>query len=196
MASGRLQVLTTVSLLLMIGLPFTAASQEAKDAIKSSYRIGPGDVLHVHVWKEEQASVPEVAVRSDGKISLPLVGEVEARDLTTTELEKVLQEKLAKFIRSPAVTVVIKDARSEKVFVIGGVRKQGSIQLNAPMTVLQVLAESGGLTDYARKKKIYILRISDQKQIRLPFDYDAVIRNEHREQNIFVVPGDTIVVPE
>lgn len=134
-------------------------------------------------------------VRTDGKISVPLIKEVDAAGLTPTELEKVLAEKLAKFVREVDVTVIPKEIVSQKVYLLGAVKKEGPVVLQSSMTVLQALNSAGGLTEYAKRKKIYILRNENGKQIRLPFDYEAVIKGEHPEQNILVQAEDTIVVP-
>ncbi len=165
-------------------------------AAPTGYRIGSGDVLSIHVWKEPDVTVPAVTVRSDGKISLPIVKEVEATGLTPAELEASLTEKLARFISAPEVTVVVREIHSEKVYLVGGVKREGSMVMKYPMTVLQVLAEAGGLTDFAKKKKIYLLRTENHQQRRLRFDFEAVIKGERPEQNILVKPGDTIVVPQ
>jgi polysaccharide biosynthesis/export protein len=172
-------------------LRLPGASPEAPE----THRIGAGDVLQVVVWKEPDASVPEAAVRADGKITLPLLKEVDVVGYTPSELEKILAEKLKHFINAADVTVVIKQIRSRKAYLVGAVRKEGPIQLDSPMTVLQAIVEGGGLTDYAKKKRIYILRNDNGRQVRLPFDYEAVIRGEGMEQNIMVLPEDTIVVP-
>ena len=162
----------------------------------SGYRIGAGDELAINVWRELEASVQSVVVRPDGKITLPLVKEVDVLGLTPSELEKVLVTKLAAgFINNPDVTVVVRQIRSKKVYLVGAVSKIGPVPLLSNMTVLQVLAEAGGLTDYAKRRKIYILRSENGKQVKIPFDYDSVIKGEHMEQNITVSPDDTIVVP-
>jgi polysaccharide export outer membrane protein len=159
------------------------------------YRIGAGDNLEVNVWKEAEASVQSVIVRPDGKITLPLVKEVDVMGLTPEELEKVLVAKLSSKIVQPDVTVVIREIRSKKVYLVGAVNKVGPVPLLSNMTILQVLAEAGGITEYGKKKKIYIMRTENGKQVKLPFNYDAVIKGEHMEQNIQVLPDDTIVVP-
>jgi len=116
--------------------------------------------------------------------------------LTTGELEKILEQRLAKFIPAAEVTVVVREVNSKKVYMIGAVRRTGPIKLDYPMTILQVLAEAGGVTDFAKKTKIYVLRHQGDKDIRIPFNYSQVIKGEHIEQNIRVLPGDTIVVPQ
>jgi len=160
------------------------------------YRIGAGDILQVHVWKEAEASMPAVVVRSDGKISLPIIKEIEVIGLTPAELETLLTERFSRFINGPEVTVLVKEVHSEKIYLVGGVKKEGPIRLQASMTVLQALAEAGGLTDYAKKKKIYVLRTENGRQVRLPFNYESVIKGENMAQNVVVQPGDTIVVPQ
>jgi polysaccharide export outer membrane protein len=164
--------------------------------LAEGYRIGAGDILQIVVWKEPEASVPEAMVRADGKISVPLIQEVDAAGLTPVELEKVLVEKLGKYIVGPAVTVIAKTVNSKKVYIVGAVRKEGPIPLIRPMTVLQALNEAGGVNDYAKKKKIYVLRSENGRQRKVPFDYLAVIRGERLEQNIALLPDDTIIVPQ
>lgn len=168
----------------------------APPRLTPDYRIGVGDVLAINVWREPEASYDAVAVRSDGKISVPLVKEVHVKGLTPTELEKVLTRKYAEFINDPEVTVIIRQINSQMVYIIGGVMRPGALPLSSQMTILQALAVSGGLTDYAKKKKIYVLREMGGKQMQLAFDYPAVLSGKNSEQNVFLLPGDTIVVPE
>jgi polysaccharide export outer membrane protein len=162
----------------------------------AGFRIGAGDVLQINVWKEPEASVPAAVVRPDGKISLPLVKELDVQGLTPTELEKLLTAKLDQYIHGADVTVVIKEIRSKRVYLVGAVKREGTIPLLSNMSVLQVLAEAGGLTEYAKKKKIYVLREENGKRNRYPFDYEAVIKGEHMDENIAILPDDTIVVPQ
>lgn len=159
------------------------------------YRIGAGDTLQILVWKEPEASVPTAVVRPDGKITLPLIREVEVAGLTPPELEASLTEKLSKFIRAADVTVIIRGITSQRVYLSGAVRKEGPVLLESAMTVLQALNMAGGLSDYAKKKKIYILRNENGRPVKLPFDYPAVINGERPEQNILLRPNDMIVVP-
>lgn len=173
-----------------------AANPSAASAANiREYRIGPGDVLAVEVWKEPDASSASVPVRLDGKVSLPMVGELSVLGLTPAELENILTVKYREFIRDAHPTVMVKEINSQKVYLIGEVKKEGPIRLQAPITVLQALAEAGGITDYAKRRKIYILRTSQNRQLILPFDYDAVVRGEKMEQNISLAAGDTIIVP-
>lgn len=160
------------------------------------YVIGAGDILTINVWKEPEASVLAAAVRPDGMISVPIVKDVQAAGLTPLELQAILAEKFAKFFKGADVAVIVKEIHSQKVYVIGAVKKEGPIDMKTPLTVLQAVAEAGGLNDYAKRGKIYILRKSAGKEIRLPFDYSAVIRGAHAEQNITLQVGDTVVVPQ
>src|SRR5205807_7753745 len=121
--------------------------------------------------------------------------EIEVLGLTPVELEKTLVEKLATYINKPDVTVLVKTVNSKKVYLVGGVKKEGPVSLQSPLTILRAINEAGGLTDYAKQKKIYVLRSDNGNQVRLPFDYQAVIRGQHMEQNILLMPDDTIVVP-
>ncbi len=166
------------------------------NALPEAYRIGAGDVLQIAVWKEPEASVPTVVVRVDGKVSLPLIGEVDAAGYTPVELEKVLVEKFSTYIKNPTVTVIAATINSKKVYVVGGVKKEGPVPLVRPMTVLQALNEAGGLVDFAKKRKIYVLRNENGKQAKLPFDYQQVIKGERLEQNVVLLPDDTIIVPQ
>jgi polysaccharide export outer membrane protein len=175
-----------------------AASPAAPESapVSAEYRIGAGDVLEINVWNEPQASVQGVVVRPDGKVSLPLIKEIEVLGQTPLELQKALTARFEKLIRGADVTVVVKEIRSKKVYLVGAMGKAGPIPLVSDhMTVLQALAEAGGLSQYAKRGKIYVLRNENGKQVRLPFDYNAVIKGEHMEQNVNLLPDDTIVVP-
>lgn len=168
---------------------------EPPEAADDMYRIGPGDVLQIDVWKEPDVSAPSVTVRPDGRISLPIVGELRAVGLTPMELQKLLLAKFGDLIRGARVTVMVREINSQRVYVIGEVRREGPIRLMAPITVLQALAEAGGVTDYAKRKKIHILRRGAGNKVKLQFDYDAVVRGEKAEEDVELLPGDTIVVP-
>lgn len=178
-----------------------AGSSEAKDpgrthGVPDDYVIGAGDVLQISVWKEPDASVPNVVVRPDGKVSLPILKEVDAIGLTPMQLEKVLTEKLSRFIPAADVTVVVTAINSKKIYVLGAVKKEGPIPYTYRMTIMQALSEAGGLNDYAKRKKIYVLRMENGKEYRLPFDYNAALKGEHMELNIPLLPGDTLVIPQ
>lgn len=159
------------------------------------YRIGAGDILGVEVWKEPEASAPTVAVRPDGSVSLPMIGEIQAAGLTPHEFEDALKAKYGEYLRVAGIVVTVKEVHSQKVYVIGEVKKEGPLRLEGPMTVLQALAEVGGVTDYAKRNKIYVLRTSQTGKEIFRFDYNAVVRGQKMDGNIVLAPGDTIVVP-
>src|ERR1022692_2168273 len=159
------------------------------------YRIGAGDVLQIAVWKEPDASVQSVVVRADGKISVPLVKEVEVLGMTPAEAETMLASKLSQFIHGADVTVVPKEIHSQKIYLLGAVKKEGPVILRSSMTVLQAIMEAGGLTEYAKPNKIYILRNESGQTVRLRFNYNTVIKGERMEQNITLLPEDVVVVP-
>jgi polysaccharide export outer membrane protein len=163
--------------------------------VPDDYQIGAGDVLHISVWKEPEASVPSVVVRPDGKISMPLLKEISVVGLTPSQAEKIITEQLSKFITAADVTVVVSGINSKKIYITGAVRKEGPIAYTYRMTIMQAISEAGGLNDYAKRKKIYVLRNEDGREFRLHFDYDAVLKGEHMELNIPLQPGDTLVVP-
>ena len=158
-----------------------------------SYVIGPEDTLHVSVWKEPELTAT-LPVRSDGKISLPLLNDVTAAGLTPMQLAASVQEKLRRYLEDPRVTVVVTQMNSRKFFVTGEVQHTGAMQLLPNMTVLQALASSG-LTQFANTKKIYVLRSVNGVQQRLPVNYKQLVKGRSLTENIVLKPGDTIVVP-
>jgi polysaccharide biosynthesis/export protein len=161
----------------------------------AAYVIGASDMLSINVWKEPDVS-RVIPVRSDGKISLPLVGEVQASGRTPLQLEQVITEKLKAYISDPEVTVMVQESKSQKFNILGMVAKPGSYPLVTATTVLDAIAEAGGFRDFAKKKSIYILRkdVLGQPQ-RLPFNYKDVISGKNPEQNVQIKADDTIVVP-
>lgn len=171
------------------------ASSSAVSAHNDTYIIGSDDVLSINVWKEQEVS-RTVPVRSDGKISLPLAGEVQASGETPLQLEKVLAAKLQSFISEPEVTVIVTEIKSQKFNILGMVNKAGTFPLTSSLTVLDAIALAGGFRDFAKQKSIYVLRKNpDGGESRLPFNYKEVIKGNNMAQNIRVQPGDTIVVP-
>lgn len=184
-------LVTAAQLLTCQSQPTPAAPPDSGE-----YRIGAGDMLSISIYKEPDASVPEVVVRSDGKVSLPLLKDVEIAGLTPAAAEKLLAEKLARYIHEPDVTVVVRQIHSRRVYVIGAVKAVGPIDLKGDMTVLQALAQAGGLTDFAKKKHIYVLRTENRKQVRIPFNYETAIKGGDVDQNVLLRPNDTVVVPQ
>jgi polysaccharide biosynthesis/export protein len=164
--------------------------------VPDDYEIGAGDVLQISVWKEPDASVPSVVVRPDGKISMPMLKEVQVSGLTPIQAEQVITEKMTKFITAADVTVIVSAIHSKKIYILGGVKKEGPIPYTYRMTVLQALSEAGGLTDYAKRKKIYVLRHENGRDYQLPFDYEAALKGERMELNYPLMPGDTLVIPK
>jgi polysaccharide export outer membrane protein len=162
--------------------------------LPQDYVIGEEDVLTITIWKEHDLS-GTVVVRPDGRITVPLVGEVSVVGMKPLQLQTQLEDRLKPFITVPKVSIAVNQINSRKVYLIGQVVKEGTFPINSSMTVLQVLAGAGGLRDFAKRKKIYILRKRGEEEIRFPFDYEAAIRGRNREENIRVEPGDTIVVP-
>jgi polysaccharide biosynthesis/export protein len=163
-------------------------------AADSSYKIGPQDVLRIDVWKEAEIS-RAVPVRPDGKISLPLLNDVQASGLTAMELANNITEGLKKFINNPQVTVSVTEINSRRVYVTGEVSKPGAYPLLPNMTALQAVTSAGGFTQFARTKNIYILRNEGGKQTKYPFNYNDVVKGKRSDENITLQPGDTIVVP-
>ena len=159
------------------------------------YVIGEEDVLAVSVWREPDLSVPELVVRHDGKISLPLVNDIMASGKTPGQLKDDITEKLKEFVEDPHVSVIIIRGYSNNVTVVGQVNKPQLYALGAPTTVLDILSRAGGLTGLAKEKKIQILRNENGVIIKFPFNYKNVIRGKSLHQNILLKAGDTIVVP-
>ena len=158
------------------------------------YRIGPLDVLRIDVWKEAEIS-RVVPVRPDGKISLPLLNDVQAAGLSTTQLATVISTGLKDYITNPQVTVSVSEINSRRVFITGEVNRVGGQILLPNMTVLQALSGAGGFTQFAKLKNIYVLRTEEGKTVRHPFNYKDVVSGKKPEQDIQLQPNDTIVVP-
>ena len=174
------------------------ASDKATTAASASqagpeYVIGPEDALHIAVWREADltASLP---VRPDGKISLPLLDDVQAAGLTPKQLADSITEKLKKFLADPRVTVVVTQINSKRIYLVGEVLHVGATPMLPNMTVLQALS-SAGLNQFANTKRIYVLRTENGKQQKLPVNYRKLVKGEQIEQNYLLQPGDTIVVP-
>src|SRR3982074_1431389 len=171
-----------------------SSSTNTPPATDPDYKIGPQDMLRIDVWKEPDIS-RIVPVRPDGKITLPLVNDVQAAGLTTTQLAAKIAEGLKKYITSPQVTVGVTEINSRRIFVNGEVARAGAFPLLPNMTVLQALSSAGGFTQFAREKKIYILRMENGKQVKYPFNYKEAVSGKNVEQNIILQGGDIIVVP-
>ena len=189
------------------GGPAQAKKEEAQDAKASTipnsapnapadpaYKIGAQDVLKIDVWREDQLT-RTVPVRPDGKITLPLLNDVQAAGLTPMELAGIICEELKKYINNPQVTVSVSEINSRRVYVTGEVARAGAFPLLPNMTVLQALSSSGGFTQFARTKNIYVLRTENGKAIKVPFNYKQAVSGKNPEQNIELRSGDVVVVP-
>jgi polysaccharide biosynthesis/export protein len=178
----------------------TAATKPAPPAptpgipTPADYVIGPDDALDVIVWRDKDMSAA-VQVRPDGKISLPLVNDIQAAGLTPDQLRESVKAAVARFVTDPAVTIVVKQINSRKVFVTGSVGKPGPYPLSDTMTVLQMLALAGGLSEYANGKEILVMRTERGLTQSFKFNYKDVSKGKNLQQNIVLRPGDTIVVP-
>jgi len=170
-------------------------SAEVSKPHDDSFVIGANDVLAINVWKEPDVS-RSVPVRSDGKISLPLAGEIQASGLTPLKLEQDIASKLQSYISEPEVTVIVQQINSQKFNILGMVSKPGSYSLTNSSTVLDAIAAAGGFRDFAKQKSIYVLRRnSNGTESRLPFNYKDVVKGKNPDQNVKLQPNDTIVIP-
>lgn len=170
-----------------------AKAEMAESPSASDYVIGPDDTLHISVWKEPDLT-ESLPVRPDGKISMPLLDDIQAAGLTPLQLKDSITEKLKRYIADPRVNVVVTAMHSQRIFVTGEVNHSGPMTLLPGMTVLQALAEAG-FNQFANLKNIYLLRTENGKQVKMPFNYKQVVKGRDPEQNIALKPGDTIVVP-
>ena len=208
----RMQLWIAISLLLLVvpaqaqenserkqPEPNAATTNATKAAPKAAtpdptYVIGAEDVLDISVWKEAELT-RTVPVRPDGKISLPLLNDVQAAGLTPTQLAAEITTRLMKFVTNPQVTVIVSQINSQRVYILGEAVRPGAYPLLPGMNVLQALSSAGGFTMFANTKKIYVLRQEGGKQEKFPFNYKDVIDGKHVDQNITLKAGDQIVVP-
>ena len=171
-----------------------AAASKAVVTPPPDYVIGPDDQLSVVFWRDKDLS-GDVIVRPDGKISLPLLNDVQAAGLTPDQLRLEVTEQAKQFVEGPSATVVVRQINSRKVFVTGEVEKPGPYPLTAPTSVLQLISMAGGLKEYANSKKIVIMRTENGRQVSYPFNYKDIIERKNSAQNIELRPGDTVIVP-
>jgi polysaccharide export outer membrane protein len=162
--------------------------------VPPEYTIGADDVLSIVFWRDKELTA-EVTVRPDGKISLPLLNDVQASGLTPSQLKDRIVDESKKYVEDPNVTVVVKQINSRKVFIAGEVRKPGPYLLTGAMTVLQMISIAGGLADYAKPDKISVVRVENGKPVSFRFNYKEVSEGKKLNQNIELKPGDTIIVP-
>jgi polysaccharide export outer membrane protein len=162
--------------------------------LPDGYVIGPEDVLGIVFWRETEIS-GDVTVRPDGRITVPVIGELAATGLTPEQLRKEIQTQATKYINDPNVTVVVRTINSRKIFVTGRVADPGTFDMRSAVTVMQAIALAGGLTDYADPKNITVLRKRNGQTQVLKFNYRDVAKGKNLEQNVALQPGDTVVVP-
>jgi polysaccharide export outer membrane protein len=155
--------------------------------------VGSGDVLTISVWKEKDLS-PTVTVRPDGKITMPLVGELLVAGLTPVQIEDLLQHRLETLLLQPKVTVTVTEIHSLMVYITGEVSRPGAYPLNTPLTVLQLIAQAGGLTEFASRKNIRLIHLKGPQQTTI-CDYKKMIHSEDSSGNPQLIPGDTVIVP-
>lgn len=190
-----------VGLVLMLALgcaprlsPSVEAQAAAAQVVEDKYQLGPEDAIEISVWKEPDLT-KQIAIRPDGKISYPLIGEIQAAGKTVKQLREEISKRLEKFVTDAQVTVLLLKAQYYKIYVMGKVNKPGEFVLGRPANVMQALAMAGGLTPFASPGKIVILRRVGGTEQTLPFDYKAVSRGQFLDQNVTLLPGDVVVVP-
>ena len=162
--------------------------------VPADYVIGPEDILTIVFWREKDLS-SEVVVRPDGRISLPVLQDINAAGLTPEQLRDSLTKTAERFVEDPNVTVVVKQINSRRVFITGMVARPGPYNITAPMTVVQLIAFSGGLLEYADAKNIVVMRNENAKDTSYKFNYKEVSEGKNLKQNIQLRPGDTVIVP-
>jgi len=163
-------------------------------ADSDQYVIGAEDVLYIHVWREETLS-RTITVRMDGKISMPLIDEIQAAGLTPLQLKESLIQRLKQFIDNPNVSVIVSETNSFKVYVTGQVRTPGVYRLKSETSILQIITMAGGFTDWANQKKILIIRKENGKEKRIIVNYKKIMKGDDPRSNIILKAGDTIIVP-
>ena len=182
----------------LCGVTRAAAQEQGRTVIRApvsqEYLIGPADVLQVSVWKNEALS-RTVPVRPDGMITLPLVNEVKAAGLSPMELRQVIKKDLTEYLPNPEVSVIVMEMHSFNVSVLGEVHKAGRYQFKGPVTVLDALAEAGGITEFASPSDMYVLRHDGSGVKRISFNYSKVVASPGQDSNFNVQPGDIVVVP-
>ncbi len=172
----------------------TDETNKAPVNVSPAYIVGESDVLHINVWKEPEIS-QTVTVRTDGNISLPLINEVRVSGMTPLQIQAMIAEKLGAYLTNPQVTVTVTDIRSKRAFITGEVARPGGYPLNAETSVLQLIAQAGGFTPFAKRDSIFVLRFENGKREKLPFRFKDVVQGKGASQNVTLRPGDTVVVP-
>jgi polysaccharide export outer membrane protein len=178
----------------------SAASNSVADTSRTQatpsqeYQVGESDVLSITVWKEPEIT-HNVVVRTDGYISLPLINEVKVSGMTPLQIQDLITRRLQAYLTNPQVTVTVTEIHSRRAFITGEVARPGGYLLNTETNVLQLIAQAGGLTAFAKRDNITILRFENGRQLMLPFHYREVVKGRNTGENLALRPGDTVVVP-
>jgi polysaccharide export outer membrane protein len=186
-------LLLIVPLILLTTLSANAAQDDKPKP--AEYIIGTGDVLEIVTWKEPDFSREEILVRLDGKISFPLLDDVQASGLTPTQLKKNIESRLKEYVATPSVTVTIRNAASQKFYILGEIVNTGEYPLVKDLTVLQAFALAGGFTEWASKKEIILFRRENGKDKVIQINYKDIIKDKDFSQNVSIKADDTIIVP-
>ncbi|MDP3939978.1 MAG: polysaccharide biosynthesis/export family protein [Deltaproteobacteria bacterium] len=165
-------------------------------AVADEYRVGPSDVLSVSVWKQPDLTLGLTPIRPDGKISLPLLGDIDVEGLTALEINEVITERLKEFVSDPEVTVAVVQVNYPVVFLIGEINRPGPIPIRQNTTMLQVISMAGGFTPFADKDDVHIIRREGDMEYRIRFDYDEALKGKATKPTLYVKPGDVIVVED
>ena len=192
---GRISrsLLPLTALLTVLAGSLPARGEPAAPGVFDEYQLGVEDKLLISVWKETEPT-KSVTIRPDGKITYPLVGDIQAAGRTARQLTDELAKQLARFIKEPVVTVVVEEINSFKVFVVGEVNTQGALSLKRRTRLLEAIASAGGLSHYADKSNVVLLRFEEGKETRTRIDYRKIVSGERPDMNVYLKPGDTIIV--
>ena len=193
MTTSKKLITSVFAAILILACLFVSPSFSAENL--PPYIIGCGDVLEILTWKEEAFSIPEALVRTDGKITMPLINDVVAAGKTPEQLQKDLEVKLKDYVTNPEVTVTVRDPGSHRFYILGEVQRTGEYPLTKRLTVLQAFALAGGFTEWASKKEILLVRKKDGKDITLRINYKDLADGENLENNVYIQVDDTIIVP-
>ena len=172
-----------------------APAAAAAVPVAPDYVIGPDDVLSILFWRDKDLSASDVTVRPDGKITLPLLNDVQASGRTPEQLGDAIREAARKYVEDPNPTVIVKEIKSRRVFITGRIEKPGPYPLNGRTTILQLIAMAGGLREFVDGKDISLMRSEKDKQTVFDFNYQDVVKKRYLHQNIELKPGDVVVVP-
>jgi len=190
-----LQSITAVIAILTLLLTANILYAQDQSLSTDEYRIGKGDILEIVTWKEPDFSREEIVVRLDGKISFPLLNDVQAAGRTTTELKSTIEKALKEYVSAPTVTVTVTNAASQRFYILGEVVNTGEYPLTKNLTVLQAFALAGGFTEWASKKEIILFRQVDGKEKVIRINYKDIVNDKDFSQNVKILADDTIIVP-